>query len=76
MVYRLQLTYDEFVDILDKKNIAGSTKGYTLPPGIFEISDINLTLKCSFPKNMKVRITFVDISIRSNLTTTKTIRFT
>ena len=34
MVYRMELTYDEIVDILDVKNITGSTKRYTLKPGI------------------------------------------
>ena len=32
MVYRLHLTYDEIIDILDVKYIAGSTIAYTLPP--------------------------------------------
>ena len=38
----MQLTYDEIVDILDEKCIAGSTNGYTLSPPIYEITDINL----------------------------------
>ena len=33
----MELTYDEIVDILDVKYIAGSTIGYTIPPGICEI---------------------------------------
>ena len=41
MVYRKELTYDEIIDIADKKNIAGSFIGYTLPPGIDEVSDFN-----------------------------------
>ena len=41
-VYRLQLTYDENVDMLDVKYIAGSTIAYTLPPGVYKISDIKL----------------------------------
>ena len=31
MVYRLLLTYDEIIDILDVKYISGSTIGYTIP---------------------------------------------
>ena len=46
MVYRLVLTYDEIVEILDVKYIAGSTIGDTLPAGIYEICDINVTLTC------------------------------
>ena len=43
MVYRFQLTYDELIDILDIKYFARSTKGFTLPPGIYEIFVINMT---------------------------------
>ena len=46
MVYRLQLTYDEIVDILDFKNIPTSTNGYTLVPGIYEVTGINLIILC------------------------------
>ena len=45
MVHRKELTYDESVDILDIKYFAGSTIGYTLQTGFYEISDINLMLK-------------------------------
>ena len=76
MVYRLQLTYDEIVDIVDVKYIAGSTKGYTLAPGIHEVTDINMMLKSSIPKDVKVNIKIDDIGLKSNLTTNKTIRFT
>ena len=76
MVYRMELTYDEIVDILDIKYIPGSTIGYTLPPGLYEISDINLMLKSLVPNGVKVKITNDAIRLRSNLTTNKTIRFT
>ena len=69
MVYRLQLTYDEIIDILDVKYIAGSTIGYTLLPGVYEISDINLMLKSLFPGKVKINYTIDDIGLRSNLTT-------
>ena len=39
MVFRMNSTYDEIVDILDVKDIAGSTKGLTLLPGIKEITE-------------------------------------
>ena len=42
MVYRIQLTDDEITDILDLKYISTTTIGYTLPPGTYEIIDINL----------------------------------
>ena len=76
MVYRMELTYDEIVDIFDVKYIAGSTTGRTLTPGMYEIIDINLMLKFSLPNELKVIITIDDIRLRSNLTTNKTIKFT
>ena len=45
MVYRMELIFDEIVDILDVKYIAASTIGYTKPPRTYEISDINLMIK-------------------------------
>ena len=76
MVYRMELTYDEIVDILDVKYIGGSTIGKTTALGISEISDSNLILKSSRPKGVKVKNTIDDIRLKSNLTTYKTIKFT
>ena len=50
MLYRLQLIYDEIVDILDFKYIATSTKGYTVVPGIYEVTDNSFMLKSLLPK--------------------------
>ena len=75
LVYRLQVTYDEIIDIIDLKYIVGSTKGYTLPPGIYEIIEINFMLKSSLPKETKVNITIDDVRLKSNWTNKK-IRFT
>ena len=76
MVYRLQSTYDKSVNILDFKYIPASTKRYTLVPGIYEDTDINMMLKSLFPKEVKVNTTIDDVRLKSNLTTNKTIRFT
>ena len=76
LVYRMELTYDEIVDILDMKYIAGSTIGYTLPPSIYEISDLNLTLKSLLPNELEVNNTIDDNRLASNLTTNKTTTFT
>ena len=72
----MELTYVEIVNILDVKYIAGSTTGYTLPPGIYEITGINMMLKSLLPNEVKVNITIDDFRLKSNLTTNKTIRFT
>ena len=76
MIYRLEVTYDEIVHTLDVKYISGSTFGYILQVGVYEITDINLMLKCLLPEVVKVTITFDDIRLRSYLTTNKTTRFT
>ena len=43
--YRMRLTYDEFLDVLDTRFFPSERTGYTLPPGIYETSDINKTLE-------------------------------
>ena len=53
LVKRLQLTFDGIIIILDVKYIAGSTKGYSLPPGIYKMSDINSMLKSLLPGKFK-----------------------
>ena len=73
MVYRMNVAYDEIMDILDVKYIAGSTNGYTLTAGI---SEITLMLTFLLPHKVKLKSTFDDIRLKSNFTTNKTIRFT
>ena len=75
MVYRMELTYDELVDILNVNFIAGSANGYTLTLGIYEISDINLMIKSLLLDEVKVK-KIDDIRLRSDSTTNKTVRFT
>ena len=70
------LTYGEIEFILDMKYFDASSTGYTLLPGLYEISDLNLMLKSLLPNEVKVNITIDDNKIRSNLTTNKTIKFT
>ena len=76
MVFRVESTYHEVADIPETKTFDAKSTGYTFPPGIYEISDINLMLKTLRPNDVKVKITFVDNGLRSNLTTNKAIRFT
>ena len=65
MVYRLQLTFDEIIDILDVKYIDRSTIGYTLPRDVNEISDFNLMLKSLFPGMARVSVAIDDIRQKS-----------
>ena len=76
LVYRFQLTYDEIIDILDLKHIPTKRKGYSLAPGIYEVSDINKTVEHILPDNVKVSITIDDIRLESNLKINQTLIFT
>ena len=76
MVFRFGLTYNEIVDILDIKYIPTSTKGYTLPCGIYEIRDINFMIQSLLPNDVEVKISIDGVRFRSNLTTNRTIKFT
>ena len=47
------------MDVLDIKHFPSERTGYTLPPGMNEISDINKTLDCLLPDILKVSIILV-----------------
>ena len=76
LVYRFQLTYDEIIDILDLKYIPTKRTGYTLEPGIYEVVNLNNTLKYILPDNVKVSITIDDVRLKSNLKINQTLIFT
>ena len=76
MVYRFQLTYNEIIDILDFKYIPTKRIGYSLNPGIYEVVDLNKTLKYILPDSVKVSVTIDDIRLKSNLKTNQTLIFT
>ena len=76
LVYRMQLTYDEVIDVLDLKYISTKRIGYSLNPGIYGIVDLNNTLKHILPDNVKVNITTDDIRSKSNLKINQTLIFT
>ena len=72
----MRLSYDEIMDILDLKYISTKRTGYSLNPGIYEVVDLNSTLKHMLPYNVKVNITIDDIRLKSNLKTNQTLIFT
>ena len=57
LVYRIELTYDEIIDILDLKYISTKRTGYSIKPNIYNVADINKTLKNILPDNVKIIIT-------------------
>ena len=76
LVYRMQLIYDEIIDVLDLKYIPTKRTGYSLNPGIYEVDDLNNTLKQILPDNVKVNITIDDFRLKSNLKINQTLIFT
>ena len=76
LVYRMQLTYNEFIDILDLEYIPRKRRRYSLYPGISEVVDLNNTLKHILPDNVKVSVTIDDIRLKSNLKINQTLIFT
>ena len=76
LVYRMQLTYDEFIDKLDQKYIPTKRTGYSLNPCIYEEVDLDNTLKFILPNNVKVNFTIDDIRLKPNLKTNQTLLFT
>ena len=75
MVYRMQLTYDKYLDILDIKYLPTKRTSFTLPHGINEINDTNKTLEFLSPENLKVNITIDDVRFGSNLYFNQTLNF-
>ena len=76
LVYRMRLSYDEIMNILDLKYIPTKRTGYSLNPGIYEVVDLNNTLEYILPDNVKVNITIDDIKLKSNLKIIQTLIFT
>ena len=76
LVYRMQLTYNEIIDILDFEYIPTKRIGFSLNPGMYEAIDLNNTLKYILPDNVKVTTTIDDNRLKSNLKINQTLIFT
>ena len=76
LVYRMELTYDEIVEILDLKYIPTKRTGYSLIPIVYEVVGLNNSLKYILPDNVKVNTTIDDIKLKSNLKNNQTLIFT
>ena len=76
LVYRMRLTYNENILILDLEYIPTKNIGYSLNPGIYEVFVLNNTLKHILPDNVKVTNTIDDFRLKSNLKTNQTLIFT
>ena len=72
----MRLSYNEIINILDLKYIPTERIGYSLNPGIYEVVDLNNSLKYILPDTVKVNITIDDIRLKSNLKINQTLIFT
>ena len=72
----MRLRYDEIMDILNLKYIPTKRTGYSLDPGIYEVDDLNNTLKYILPDKVKISVTIDDIRLKSNLKTNQALIFT
>ena len=50
--------------------------GYTLNPGIYEVADLNITLRLFLPDNVKVSVTIDYVRLKSKLKNNQTLIFT
>ena len=71
----MRLSYDEIMDILGLNYIPTKRTGYSLIPGIYEVVDLNKTLKHILPNNVKRNITIDDNRLKSNLKINQTLIF-
>ena len=76
LIYRMQPTYNEVIDILDLEYIPTKRIGYSLRPNIYQISDINVALKNILPDNVKINVTIDERKYKSNLKINQTLIFT
>ena len=76
LVYRFQLTYDEIIDILDLKYISSKRIDYSLKPEVYQISNINDTLKNNLPNNVLISVSIDEKLYKSSLKTNQTLIFT
>ena len=76
LVYRMQLTYDEIIDILDLKCIPTKRMGYSIEPNIYNVVDLNKTLKNILPNNVKIDITIDERKYKTDLKINQTLIFT
>ena len=76
LVYRFKLTYDEIMNILDLKYIPTKRTGYSIEPNIYNVVDLNKTLKNILPNSVKIDITIDERKYKTDLKINQTLIFT
>ena len=67
LIYRMQITYNEIIDILDLEYIPTKRIGYSIEPNTYKAVDLNNTLKNILPDNVKISVTIDERKYKSNL---------
>ena len=76
LVYRMRLSYDEIMDILDLKYIPTKRMGYSIEPNLYNVVDLNKTLKNILPNNVKIDITIDERKYKTDIKINQTLIFT
>ena len=76
LVYRMRLSYDEIMDILDLKYIPTKRMGYSIEPNIYNVVDLNETLKNILSTNVKIDVTIDERKYKTDLKINQTLIFT
>ena len=76
LVYRMRLSYDEIMDILDLKYIPTKRTGYSIEPNIYNVIDLNKTLKNILPDNVKINISIDERKYKTDLEINQPLIFT
>ena len=76
LVYRMQLTYDEIIDILHLKYIPTKRIGYSIEPNIYNVDDLNKTIKKILPNNVKIDINIDERKYKTDLKINQLLIFT
>ena len=72
----MRLSYDEIMDILDLKYIPTKRMGFSIPPNIYNVVDLNEIIKNILPNNVKIDITIDERKYKTDLKTNQTLIFT
>ena len=76
LVYRMRLSYDKIMDILDLKYIPTERTGYSIEPNIYNVVDLNKTLKNILPNYVKIDINIDERKYKTDLEINQTLIFT
>ena len=76
LIYRMQLTYNEIIDILDLEYIHTKRVGYSIEPNIYNVVDLKNILKKILPDNVKINVTIDERKYKTDLKINQTLIFT